>query len=126
MNHCRTERRNSVGSEIKRIICKALPLQLLHRMLEEKITEVPYTNAEYAINFFGAYRERECVPKSVFGKPKLYEFGSIEVYGPADGDAYLRSLYGDFMTLPPVEQRVNKHDFYFLDLSNPYNQYRDR
>ena len=34
-----------------------------------------------------------------------YEFQSIKGY-----DEFLTIFYGDYMTLPPVEKRVGKHD----------------
>lgn len=39
------------------------------------------------------------------------EFEGRQFKAPADPDAYLRDLYGDYMKLPPPEQRFN-HSFY--------------
>ena len=36
---------------------------------------------------------------------------------PRDYDAYLKTLYGDYMQLPPEEKRIS-HPHYFLDLNN--------
>jgi phosphorylcholine metabolism protein LicD len=36
---------------------------------------------------------------------------------PRDYDAYLKTLYGDYMQLPPEEKRMS-HPHYFLDLNN--------
>ncbi len=41
----------------------------------------------------------------------IFPLGEIEFEGkrfraPADPDAYLRDLYGNYMELPPVEKRV--------------------
>ena len=35
---------------------------------------------------------------------------------PHDYDAYLHHFFGDYMTLPPVEQRASHHQKVFFDL----------
>lgn len=47
------------------------------------------------------------VPKHVFDQMADYDFEDIKVKGFSDYDTYLRYSYGDYMTLPPVECRVN-------------------
>ena len=42
-------------------------------------------------------------------------FGDTTVKIPRDYDGYLTCLYGDYMTLPPVEKRVSDHQHYYLD-----------
>ena len=36
-------------------------------------------------------------------------FEGHEMYGPSDVDAILTKLFGDYMTLPPEKERVNRH-----------------
>ena len=38
-----------------------------------------------------------------------YSFEGMKFYGVRDYDYYLRTLYGDYMTLPPVEKRSGEH-----------------
>lgn len=47
----------------------------------------------------------ETLPSSVFFPVSKGVFEGLEVNLPADPDAYLRNLYGDYMQIPPVEDR---------------------
>ncbi len=38
-----------------------------------------------------------------------YSFEGVKFYGVRDYDYYLRTLYGDYMILPPVEKRTGEH-----------------
>lgn len=57
------------------------------------------------------YREREILDVSVFSKSIPIEFESLHFPAPVGYHSYLSSLYGDYMTLPPLEKRISKHDF---------------
>lgn len=42
-------------------------------------------------------------------------FNDTTVIIPRDYDGYLKCLYGDYMTLPPVEKRVSEHKHLYLN-----------
>lgn len=48
---------------------------------------------------------KELQPRDVFFPPKEAEFEGLKVYIPNNVDAYLSQLYGDYMTLPPLDKR---------------------
>lgn len=77
-------------------------------------------NSKFYANFFGAWQEKEIVPLSVFGTPTLYKFENNLFYGPQDFDKYLKTLYGDYLVLPPVTERLNHHDFLEIDLEKSF------
>ena len=53
----------------------------------------------------------EMVDKHVFDGDVYQEFEGRLYRVPAGYDAWLRSIYGDYMQLPPVEHRVTHHTF---------------
>ena len=41
----------------------------------------------------------------------MIQFEDIKVKAPKDIDSFLKVYYGDYMKLPPVEQRVPSHGY---------------
>lgn len=48
---------------------------------------------------------KQCMPASVYGTPQLIKFEGREYYAPEKLDDYLTRIYGDYMKLPPEEER---------------------
>lgn len=49
--------------------------------------------------------------KSIFNDLVLYQFEDKNFLGFSDADSYLRATYGDYMILPPIEERVTHHNY---------------
>ena len=60
--------------------------------------------------WYGILR-RFCDKKSWFGEGQMIQFEDIKVKAPKDIDSFLKVYYGDYMKLPPVEQRVPSHGY---------------
>jgi len=74
-------------------------------------------------NYGGAWGIKEIMPKEIFGKGKKLKFEHLEITVPEDCDKYLTRLYGDYMTLPPIEKRVTHHCCSVFNLDKPYTDY---
>ena len=93
------------------IIAKKIPFYKIIDPTKEKkkidrlLKRYSFYTSKYSGTIMGAYREREIVPTDMFGKPTLYNFENIKLYGPEKYDEYLTHMYGDYMKLPKVEDR---------------------
>ena len=55
--------------------------------------------------------------KSVYGTPTYVEFEGVEFPAPQQWKVYLEHLYGDYMVLPPANERFNfQHNIVNVDL----------
>lgn len=74
------------------------------------IADNPYSSAEYVGCMFVAYSGWERMKREVFENYTEIEFEGENFPCIADYDTYLKTLYGDYMQLPPAKERVPKHD----------------
>ena len=59
------------------------------------------------------------VPAYLFDEFALYDFEGHQFYGMKHADEYLQRVFGDYMKLPPENQRT-PHHIEFLDLNKSY------
>ena len=77
------------------------------------------TTTKYVAVFFGDYTRpfREKLPADMFDEYTTLEFEGVEFSVIKEYEKYLKRNYGDYMSLPPVEDRVPAHNVEKLDLS---------
>lgn len=75
-----------------------------------------YDKAKNVQVYTGSYGFREIFPKAWLGGGRLFKFEHLEVPLPEEWDKYLRHFFGDYMQLPPVEQRIEKHNRAYLNM----------
>ena len=78
--------------------------------MDRLLKKYPPEKSEYLVNFTGqtSFKFNEMFKKEVYGQGKEYPFEDMVLVGPEQYDAYLKSLYGDYMT-PPKEEDRNAH-----------------
>lgn len=59
---------------------------------------------------------KNIVPQEYYRNSALYDFEGMKLPGPSNYDYVLTKIYGDYMTLPPVEKRVGWHNFHAYKL----------
>lgn len=64
--------------------------------------------------------------KKIFEKCEMKSFEGYDLPIPAGYDEYLKSAFGDYMSLPPQNERINSHDIVFIDLNNSSDKYKYR
>ncbi len=120
--------KDSIDRKRKRSKKEKLLLWVMERIPVEKLT-TPYKQkckidkllrkqkvegSRYIGNIMGAYRTREIVPADFYGEGAYYPFEDMQLRGMAKADEYLTFTYGDYMKLPPEDQR--KTHFKILEI----------
>lgn len=94
----------------ERLVCK----------IDKLCAKLDYDKYKYVGCLVSSYREKEIMPKSFYGKPTLYDFEGMQVYGVENAESYLTYLYGDWRKLPPEEDRISLHQHIYLNLNESY------
>lgn len=84
-------------------------------------------DSEYVHSFLGAASRfsKNVYPREIFRERIDVDFEGGAYPVPVEYDRLLKIIYGDYMQLPPPEQRVVKKHAVLVDLDNSYEQYRD-
>ena len=84
-----------------------LSIQKRLRYIDRIIMKYTAEESDYLINYYGRWKAKEIIHKSVFGEPQSYGFENTTLTGVEDANGYLSSLYGNYMQLPPEDERSN-------------------
>lgn len=85
----------------------------LHEKIKRQFMKFSRESTDYIVNYASSYPvNRECFKKDLFGEPIRAPFEDCELNIPQNADAILKTIYYDYMQLPPEEQQVSRHSFY--------------
>ena len=114
------EKYDSSRSLRKRLIALLLRLHVVrdwrkHRdRIEEAAISAPYDDAEYVSCSVWGWREKDISRKEDFEEGVLLPFRDCKFWCQSNYEESLSLKYGDYMQLPPVEQRQAEHGEYWV------------
>lgn len=83
--------------------------ELLNETSREFIDE---NSQRFTVGHYNVYgRSKEVFDSTIFGEGELILFNGQMFPVPTQYDVYLKTIYGNYMELPPVEKRVSHHSF---------------
>lgn len=85
----------------------------MKRFIEFHNEMVSQSKGEY---YFQLYNAHLAFKKEDFSSTLQMPFENLTVNIPGGYDNILRKIYGDYMTLPPEDQRVPRHNIYYVNL----------
>jgi len=92
------------------------PLLIYHKMIGKKTyaaklhdlcMKYDYDNSDYVAAIAWAYGPQERMPKTCFENREKKLFRRREFYVMSCWEYYLKSIFGDYMKLPPENKRIN-------------------
>lgn len=75
-------------------------------------------STKYVANWCGAYKAKEVCEREIVQETFLNKFEKFQMPVPIDYNKYLTRIYGDYMQLPPEEQRSGRHKITIIDLGD--------
>ena len=90
----------------------AKPLNIcgLRHFFKHQVEKYNTEDTDYRLFFAGRYRlKTSFYHKSVLGKPQMVPFEDTYMPVPEKYDDWLKQIFGDYMTPPPIEKQVGLH-----------------
>lgn len=113
---------HSWGKKCFMALCRLLPRRPFVWMAQRG-----KKNGDAVHSFFAAARnyEKNVIPRRFLTERCEVTFEGGAYPAPADYDACLRGLYGDYRQLPPPQERVCKQHALLVDTEHSYEDYAD-
>lgn len=112
--------RNTIAAALAAVLTCCIPTQTIKNLIRSRVTRHNGGGAEYVTNYLcPSGMRKQTMPKAVYGEPVELEFEGKMFLAPCQYESWLRQVYGDYLTLPPVEERTAHLDLLDYDLG-PY------
>lgn len=105
--------RRTFKSLAKYAIARCVGYARLYKFFHRFLSQYDLDGSRYAGCIVGLYGAKEIYDSSVFKGFTSLPFEGLSLMAISQYDVYLRQHYGDYMALPPVEQRGNHNATYY-------------
>lgn len=89
---------------------RLIPVEKMCESYDRMVQRWPFETAPKAAGISWGYGPQECINKEAWLTPIQVEFEGEIFNAPSNYHEYLSHLYGDYMQLPPVEERNTRHE----------------
>lgn len=115
--------KNSLVKLLK-FIFKPLPDNCIAKIMNNSTRLFTYSNHNFVGNIIWESYKIKSFIKAEFETYNELKFENLQVKAISDYDNWLKTIYGDYMKLPPEEKRVSRHSFkaFFKDRNEIINQ----
>jgi len=98
-----------------KLLCKLFTLQFCKTLQKQLYLLFNKCNTNYITFFSGKYGYKKETHKisEIYPLSKIYFEGKY-YYAPGNWDMFLKTLYGNYMELPPVEQQISHEPKYII------------
>lgn len=86
---------------------------------ERNATQYNQAETTHVVSLGGSYSYQKELKDITFLKDLiLHRFEDVDLSVPAKYDLFLKEVYGDYLKLPPEEQRISRHGISLIDLGS--------
>ena len=96
---------------IKKYILNLFGYKFFIKKTIEEQKKYSYNDSTFVSMQGSGWNEKGKLSKKILENRVLYSFDNLFVYGIKEYDQHLKKLYGDYMTLPPLEMQVSNHNY---------------
>lgn len=92
---------------------RLLPTQMVIKICDDYARRYSYSESSNValVAEYGDFGTRGIVPKNIYDETSKVTFEGHVFNAPRDWDKYLTCVFGNYMKLPPINERVCKHWF---------------
>ena len=100
-----------LGLAVSKFPLAFVSYKTINQTIDKMCKKYPITSSKYVICVGSFNPAKEIIEKEELGSPMQLPFETGSFSAPSGYDAWLRQVFGDYLTLPPEEKRISRHTF---------------